>query len=147
MVICNAGIFAAPHKITEDGFEQTFQVNYLAHMYLIHLLEDLIIASSPSRIILLASFIHERSFLSRDNISERYLSPPISQFFGSTMSYSDSKLCMMLAAKFLAQKYRNSNVSVYSVNPGFVITNIQRNSLLYRIGFFFIRPFMKSAVS
>ncbi|XP_074601315.1 WW domain-containing oxidoreductase-like [Brevipalpus obovatus] len=145
MLICNAGIFAAPYEITEDGFEQTFQVNYLAHMYLIHLLEDVIVSSAPSRIILLSSFVHSQSFLSPDNISEDYLSPPSSRGFVSTMNYSDSKLCMILAGKFLADKYRNSNVTVYSVNPGFVITNIQRNFWLFRIWFFFTRPFMKSA--
>lgn len=39
LLICNAGIMAPPNRlVTEDGFEQQFQVNYLGHWMLTHLL-------------------------------------------------------------------------------------------------------------
>ncbi|DBA83275.1 TPA: hypothetical protein ACH3X2_006777 [Trebouxia sp. C0005] len=39
LLICNAGIMAPPKKlVTKDGFEQQFQVNYLGHWMLTHLL-------------------------------------------------------------------------------------------------------------
>ncbi|DBA74163.1 hypothetical protein WJX77_006313 [Trebouxia sp. C0004] len=39
LLICNAGIMAPPKRlVTKDGFEQQFQVNYLGHWMLTHLL-------------------------------------------------------------------------------------------------------------
>ena len=38
MLVLNAGIFNAPHQLTDDGLEQTYQVNHLSHFYLCHLL-------------------------------------------------------------------------------------------------------------
>ncbi len=36
LLVNNAGINDAPFNVTEDGFESTFQVNYLAHVLLTH---------------------------------------------------------------------------------------------------------------
>jgi retinol dehydrogenase-12 len=42
VLINNAGIFAPRRILTEDGYESTYQVNYLSHFLLTHLLlEDL----------------------------------------------------------------------------------------------------------
>lgn len=147
-LICNAAVFGAPHEITEDGFEQTFQINYLAHVYLIQLLQDVLIASAPSRIILVSSENHRFSLLNKSNISEEYLSPKSANRFVSIIAYNDSKLCMNLITRYLAQMYQNYNVTVHCLHPGNAIyTNLQRNWWLYRLGFFLIRPFTKSVVS
>ena len=51
-----------PHVVTENGFEQQFQVNHLSHFLLFQLLKDILIASSTpslqSRVIAVASSIH-----------------------------------------------------------------------------------------
>ncbi|XP_074598109.1 WW domain-containing oxidoreductase-like isoform X2 [Brevipalpus obovatus] len=144
-LICNAGIFGAPHTMTEDGFEQTFQINYLAHIYLIQLLQDTLIASAPSKIILVSSENHRFSLLNSSNISEEYLSPKSANRFVPIMAYNDSKLCMNLINRYLAQMYQNYNVTVHCLHPGNAIyTSLQRNWWFYRLGFFLIRPFTKS---
>ncbi|XP_074592925.1 WW domain-containing oxidoreductase-like [Brevipalpus obovatus] len=144
-MICNAAIFAGSHEITEDGFESTFQVNYLSHAYMIQLLEDVIIASAPSRIVLLSSEIHRISFLTKKNISREYLSPPLGKRFVSTMAYTDSKLCMNLLTRYLARKYKDTGVTTYCVHPGIVSTNIVNNWWPARLTLFLLTPAAKSA--
>lgn len=146
-LICNAAVFGHPHKITEDGFETTFQVNYLSHVYLIHLLRDTLIASAPARIILVSSDLHQKSSITRDNISPEFLSPPSPKRFSPLMAYNDSKLCMNLVTHRLADMYRDSNVSVHCLHPGLVYTNIQRHWWGYRLTFFLSKLFIKTAVS
>lgn len=57
-LICNAGVFGAPFKLTEDNYERTFQVNVLSHFYLILLCKPLLISTKGSRIIILSSESH-----------------------------------------------------------------------------------------
>lgn len=57
-LILNAGVFGLPYVRTEDGLETTFQVNHLAHFYLTKLLMNMLVKSSPSRVIVLSSESH-----------------------------------------------------------------------------------------
>lgn len=146
MLICNAGIMGAPHGITENGFERTFQVNYLAHVYLIRLLQDTLIASSPSRIILVSSRLHQASLITESNISAEYLSPTFPSLTLPLTAYNDSKLCMNLVTRRLADMYRDSGVSVFCLNPGGVDTNLFRNRWFLQITASIAKFFIKSAV-
>lgn len=56
MLILNAGVFALPHTLTEDGLETTFQVSHLSHFYLTLLLEDCL--NHTSRVVILSSESH-----------------------------------------------------------------------------------------
>ena len=58
VLILNAGVFGAPHSLTADGFETTFQTNHLGHFYLVQLLTDLLVTSSPSRVVAISSESH-----------------------------------------------------------------------------------------
>ena len=58
VLILNAGMFGAPHSLTDDGFETTFQTNHLGHFYLVQLLTDLLVQSAPSRIVTVSSESH-----------------------------------------------------------------------------------------
>lgn len=58
VLILNAGVFQPPEKFTEDGFETTFQVNHLAHYYLVKLLADVIFRSAPARVVHVSSEAH-----------------------------------------------------------------------------------------
>lgn len=56
MLILNAGVFGLPYSTTVDGFETTFQVSHLSHMYLTLLLAPLL--KKGSRVVSLSSESH-----------------------------------------------------------------------------------------
>ncbi|XP_071036544.1 WW domain-containing oxidoreductase isoform X2 [Parasteatoda tepidariorum] len=145
MLILNAGVFGLPHSLTEDGFEETFQVNHLGHFYLVKLLTPILIQSSPCRIVLLSSESHRFSFLTKENISEAYLSPKTPDKFYSIMAYNDSKLCNILFSNELNRRLSSKGVFSNAVHPGNVVSSyLSRNWWFYRILFALIRPFTKS---
>ena len=55
VLVNNAGVVLPARTITGDGFETTFQVNYLSHFFLTQLLLDEIKKSDQGRIINLSS--------------------------------------------------------------------------------------------
>lgn len=67
ILINNAGVYENKRVLTEDGFEKTFQVNYLAYFYLTKMLIDLLLKSKNPKIINVASMAHNRS-LDFDNL-------------------------------------------------------------------------------
>jgi WW domain-containing oxidoreductase len=58
ILILNAGIFGLPYIVTENDLEMTFQVNHLSHFYMTKLLQDQLISSAPSRIVVVSSESH-----------------------------------------------------------------------------------------
>ena len=148
ILVLNAGVFALPHMMTEDGFERTFQVNHLSHFLLVKLLEKRLLTSAPSRVIVVSSESHRQSFLTSTNITWEYLSPPSSSTFLPIMAYNDSKLCNVLFAKQLNERLSRHKVSAFSLHPGNLIsTDLSRNWWFYRLLFALGRPFTKSVVS
>ena len=110
ILILNAGVFALPFHLTEDNYEETFQVNHLAQFYFTLLLKPALIrrGGSDVRIISVSSESHRMSLMNRDNVSEEYLSPRTPKQFYSFMAYNDSKLCNILMAWELNQIGRAS---------------------------------------
>lgn len=64
-MILNAGVFALPYSLTEDGLETTFQVNHLSQFYLTLLLEDLLAKASPSRVVFVSSESHRQVYYTK----------------------------------------------------------------------------------
>jgi NAD(P)-dependent dehydrogenase (short-subunit alcohol dehydrogenase family) len=141
-VICNAGILSPPEFIrTGDGFELTFQVNFLANL----LVNEVIIRNVPDdhhlKIVSVTSPVYKmaKAFpdLNGDNRNYRPLK-----------SYSDSKLYLALMGNHLTAKYPGKNLSCFSVDPGVFSSSIYRTQgklfrLLYRIA----APFMRDPSS
>uniref|UniRef100_A0A182ITM3 WW domain-containing oxidoreductase n=1 Tax=Anopheles atroparvus TaxID=41427 RepID=A0A182ITM3_ANOAO len=113
MLILNAGVFALPHSLTEDGFERTFQVNHLSHFYLTNLLTDLF--DLMTRIVVVSSESHRMSTLPASGLSESDLCPPPQRFW-SMVAYNNSKLCNVLFAMELAKQTSNVIVSIILVH-------------------------------
>ncbi|KAG8306010.1 hypothetical protein J6590_056685 [Homalodisca vitripennis] len=144
MLILNAGVFALPHSLTEDGLETTFQVNHLSQFYLTLLLEDLLARASSSRVVFVSSESHRFSTLNVDNMSEEWFCPK-PQNYWSMMAYNDSKLCNVLVANELARRWASRDILVFSCHPGnMVSSNISRHWCPYRLLFILVRPFTKS---
>ncbi|XP_021949704.1 WW domain-containing oxidoreductase [Folsomia candida] len=144
-LICNAGVFGAPFKLTEDNYERTFQVNVLSHFYLILLCKPLLISTKGSRIIILSSESHRSSLMTPENICEEYLSPRVASNFVAFLAYGDTKLCDAILATEIDRRWGHEGIICNSVHPGNMIsTEISRNWWFYRLLFFIVRPFTKS---
>lgn len=141
VLINNAGLIAADKKITEDGFEFSFQVNHIGHFLLTNLLLDKIKTSAPSRIINISSTGHnihnydlEKSFTGEN--------------FARIRTYGAGKLANIFFTNVLAEKLKDSNITVNAVHPGPVNTNFMssvENTFLGLIfkplsKFFFLTP-------
>ncbi|XP_071849312.1 polyprenol dehydrogenase-like [Apostichopus japonicus] len=118
VLICNAGVFVADKELTSDGFEKHFQVNYLSHFLLtLHLL-PLIKRSGPnSRIVNVSSKGHWFAEFNLENIQAQ-------KSFHVNTFYGNSKLFQIMSMYQLSKRLDKETVSVFSVHPGFVDTNI-----------------------
>ncbi|XP_058124692.1 WW domain-containing oxidoreductase [Anopheles ziemanni] len=142
MLILNAGVFALPHSLTEDGYERTFQVNHLSHFYLTNLLMDLF--DLTTRIVVVSSESHRMSTLPASGLSESDLCPPQHRFW-SMIAYNNSKLCNVLFAMELAKRLKQRGTSVFVLHPGNMVSSaLSRNWWFYRFLFALVRPFTKS---
>lgn len=145
MLILNAGVFGLPHTITKDGLEAIFEINYLSHFYLSHLLQPVLENSAPSRIVFLSSESHRFSTLNVNNITKDYLSPSLKSSFTSITAYNNSKLCNILTVVEMQRRFGERGICCFAVHPGNVIsTNLSRNWWLYRVLFAIVRPYSKS---
>jgi NAD(P)-dependent dehydrogenase (short-subunit alcohol dehydrogenase family) len=116
VLINNAGVYENRHRISQDGFEMTFAVNHLAHFLLTNLLLDLILKSSPGRIINVSSQVHA-SHIDFDNIQAE-------KHYSAYEAYSLSKLCNILFTYELADRLQNTGVTVNCLHPGVIDTKL-----------------------
>lgn len=141
-LILNAGVFALPYTLTEDGLETIFQVCHLSHFYITLQLSDLL--TYESRVIVVSSESHRFASLPAGGLSRDHLSPSSSKFW-SMVQYNNAKLCNVLFAHELSRRWQSRGISVFVLHPGnMVSTRLSRNWWFYRILFAFVRPFTKS---
>lgn len=116
ILVNNAGCGKSSPKLTEDGCDRMMQVNYISSFLLTTLLIEKLIASKPSRIVIMSSALHHIDILNADDIAgvnARFV-PAI---------YVNSKLCQVLWMKALVKRLPDG-VTVNSVHPGIVKTDI-----------------------
>lgn len=125
-LVNNAGVMATPEGKTVDGFETQFGVNHLGHFLLTELLLDTLKSSAPSRIVCVASAAHAGMAgtpgvldLDDPHFSQRGYHP--------TLAYCQSKLANVIYARHLAKRLAGTDVSVFSVHPGWVRSNLVKH--------------------
>jgi NAD(P)-dependent dehydrogenase (short-subunit alcohol dehydrogenase family) len=119
VLINNAGIFMPERKMTEEGIETTFAVNYLAPFLLTRELYDLLKQSAPSRIINVASIAHWNAKLEWNNLQgERH--------YEGFHAYALSKLGIILFTYALAERLLGSSVTANCLHPGVIDTKLLR---------------------
>ena len=122
-LVNNAGVMNTPLGRTQDGFETQFGTNHLGHFLLTELLTDVLQASAPSRVVILSSFFHERAMGRQGAI--HFDDPNYHRRrYDGWEAYAQSKLANLLHAKELGRRLQGTGVTVASVNPGFVQTNL-----------------------
>ncbi|XP_044265412.1 retinol dehydrogenase 12-like [Tribolium madens] len=122
-LVNNAGIFYHPHTVTEDGYEITFQTNYLGHFILTHNLLSLLKKADHSRIVNVTSEAHRLVNVYDLNA----VTKSQTEFRSHLVAYGVTKLALILFTRYLFKKLSNTNIIVNAANPGNVETNIYRH--------------------
>jgi retinol dehydrogenase-14 len=117
VLVNNAGTVFARRTLTDDGVEATFAVNHLAGFLLTELLLDRIRESAPSRIVFTSSEGHYSGTLDLDDVG-------FERGYSIMRAYARSKLANVLTARHLARRLAGTGVTVTSLHPGAIATNI-----------------------
>lgn len=116
VLINNAAVFLPKRSETEDGIETTFATNYLSHFLLSHLLLDSLEASCEGRIINVASK-HNGIKMNFDDLMTK-------NNYTFFKAVGPTKLALILFTKELAKKLEGRPITVNSLHPGIIKTNI-----------------------
>jgi NAD(P)-dependent dehydrogenase (short-subunit alcohol dehydrogenase family) len=119
VLINNAGTFMRERKLTEDGIETTFAVNYMAPFVLTSELLGLLKESAPSRIINVASIAHWNAKIDWTNLQGE-------RSYNGFQEYALSKLGIILFTYALDKKLKGTGVTVNCLHPGVVKTKLLR---------------------
>lgn len=116
VLINNAGGVFGTYEVSEDGFEMTFAVNYLAPFLLSYLLLDLLKASESGKIINVASIMQDKKF------NPEMLTQQNSANYSAMDTYKTVKTAVLLMTYNMSEKLKESGVSVNALHPGFIYT-------------------------
>ena len=121
VLIANAGVMAVPFGQTEDGFEVHLGTNHLAHFLLVGRLLPLLLAGTPTRVVLLSSAGHAASDIRWDD--PNFERGP----YDKLAAYGQSKTANILHAVELDRRYGPLGLRACAVHPGMVATDLGRH--------------------
>jgi retinol dehydrogenase 12 len=117
ILINNAGILSNLYQETVDGFELTIGVNYIGQYLLTRLLLPNI-SRGIGRIINTSSIMYRLGKVDTGFFQNR------EKKYRRFHSYANSKLALLLFSQELAERVRQDGITVNSVDPGIVNTNM-----------------------
>lgn len=118
VLVNNAGTVFEKRQLSVDGIEATWATNHLGGFLLTSLLLERLIASGPARIVMVSSVGHYRATLDLADVGFE------KGGYGIMAAYTRSKLANVLMARSLVKRLDGKNVTVNSLHPGAVATNI-----------------------
>jgi len=122
-LICNAGIMELPELEQVNGMEKQFVVNHLGHFILTSRLLDRVKEATQGRVVILSSGRYKNApaeGIQFDNLSGEKDYDPLT-------AYGQSKLANALFAQELSRRVQGTAVTVNSVLPGVINTNLGRH--------------------
>lgn len=125
VLINNAGVCLPKRMITEDGFEETFQVNHLSHFLLTNLLLGELKNAPEGRIVNVSSALYKSGVFDVSNLQSELGFTP----YGA---YSNTKLLNILFTLELAERLEDTGITVNTLHPGVVKTNFGSELTGYR---------------
>ncbi|KAK1408283.1 hypothetical protein QVD17_39925 [Tagetes erecta] len=155
ILVLNAGIMSPPFTLSQDNIELQFATNHIGHFLLTNLLLDTMKKTSTKcqkegRIVIVSSELHKMSYtegIRFDKINDE-------KSYHAFYAYGQSKLANVLHAKELARRLQEerANVTVNSLHPGVIKTNLQRNqgtiaSFFSRVAFTFLKNIPQGAAT
>jgi NAD(P)-dependent dehydrogenase (short-subunit alcohol dehydrogenase family) len=122
VLINNAGIswvFDSTRKLSADGYEMHFAVNYLSHYLLTKLLLPLLAKSAPARIINVSSSLQAPI---------DFADPLMEHGYNGMRGYGQSKLAQVMMTFDLAPELEKQGVAIYALHPASIMaTNMVKN--------------------
>ncbi len=120
LLINNAGVMAAPRRVTTDGFEGHLATNHLGHFALTGLLLDNLLAAPKPRVVTVSSDMHRGGKIDFDDLQGEHK-------YNRWQAYSNSKLANLLFCFELDRRARaaNSKLKSTAAHPGYAATNLQ----------------------
>ncbi|WP_173063137.1 oxidoreductase [Phytohabitans houttuyneae] len=120
ILIANAGVMAAPLTRVGDGWESQFATNHLGHYALVNHLWPAIAAGGGARVVVVASGIGESPSIRWDDVH-------FEEGYDKWAAYGQSKSANVLFAAELDRRGRDAGVRAFSINPGYILTPLQRH--------------------
>ena len=120
VLVNNAGVSNFHRRVSKDGIEETFAVNYLAPFLMTNLLLERLKQSAPSRIVNVASGFNSGT-IQFDDLE-------FTKGYSAFKVYGHSKIALILFTRLLASKLEGTGVLVNCVNPGMSRTNLGRDA-------------------
>jgi NAD(P)-dependent dehydrogenase (short-subunit alcohol dehydrogenase family) len=120
LLVNNAGIMAAPRRLTRDGFESQFGTNHLGHFALTGLLLPALLRAPASRVVTVSSHLHRRGTMRFDDLQGE-------QKYDRWGAYGQSKLANLMFCFELQRRAVEADSSLLSLaaHPGYAATNLQ----------------------
>jgi len=121
VLVNNVGAFFMSRRLSADGIELTWAVNYLGVCLLTELLLDTLKASTPSRVVNVSSAMHSGAQLNFDDLQG-------ARKYSGMKAYGQSKLALLMFTYDLARRLAGTGVTVNALHPGFVASDMYRSS-------------------
>jgi NAD(P)-dependent dehydrogenase (short-subunit alcohol dehydrogenase family)/uncharacterized protein YndB with AHSA1/START domain len=122
LLINNAGVLNHERRVTQDGFEEGFGVNFLAHVLLTHELLPSLGAAASARIVHLTSNTH--AIVPRFDFDDYNWQR---RRFSAIPAYAHSKLAVLLFNRSLARRLAGTRITSNAVHPGIIATGMGTN--------------------
>ena len=133
-LINNAGCARSWYRTTEDGYEQQFALNHLAGFLLTYTLLPFLLHAG-GRVIMTGSQSHKGAKVYWQDVM-------LSRNYHPLRAYKQSKLCNLLFAQALNDRYAAHGIRAYVVDPGLVNTDIgTKEQGIVRFAWRFRKPF------
>ncbi|MDG4757341.1 oxidoreductase [Micromonospora sp. WMMD710] len=120
ILIAGAGIMACPETRVGHGWEAQFATNHLGHHALTNLLWPALTAPGAARVVSVASGRNPAWRIRWDDVQ-------FERGYDKWEAYTQSKLANILFARHLDLLGRPHGVRAFSVNPGWILTALQRH--------------------
>jgi len=121
VLVNNAAAIYFRREVSADGIEMSFALNHLAYFLLTNLLLETLKSSAPARVVNVASNSHRHKHLDFDNLE-------LKRGYWAGTAYGRSKLCNLYFTYELNRRLEGSGVTVNTMHPGFVRTNMAANN-------------------
>lgn len=117
VLINNAAVVTMRREETTDGLERQLAVNHLAPFLLTNLLLEQLLASAPSRVVMVASQVERDGAIDFSDLQGRH-------GYDRWRAYRQSKLANILFTVELERRVRGQGLTLISLHPGVYTTRL-----------------------